>query len=94
MDLYKNYNEFATYYETLSKLVSIKPKGELIELDATAKANYIKEIENIKVKFQLNIREKYTKAESGFNSFHNIIKKRKKGITDCKKSVMPFYYLR
>jgi len=48
MDLYKNYNEFATYYETLSKLVSIKPKGELIELDATAKANYIKEIENIK----------------------------------------------
>ena len=48
MDLYKNYNEFATYYETISKLVSIKPKGELIELDATAKAKYIKEIENIK----------------------------------------------
>ena len=39
MDLYKNYNEFATYYETLSKLVSIKPKGKLIELDAIAKAD-------------------------------------------------------
>ena len=31
-----------------SKLDTIHPKGKLVELDDTAKANYIKEIENIK----------------------------------------------
>lgn len=40
--------EFANYYEVLSNLVTIQPKGKLVELDDTAKANYIKEIENIK----------------------------------------------
>ena len=29
-----------------------------------------------------------------FNSFYNVVIRRKKGITDCKKSVMPFKYLR
>ena len=53
-NLYKNYNEFASLYETLSELVSIKPKGELIELDAAIKANYIKEIENIKKQIPVN----------------------------------------
>lgn len=48
MNLYKNYCEFANCYEMLSKLVTIHPKGKLVELDDTAKANYIKEIENIK----------------------------------------------
>ena len=39
---------FANYFEMQSKLDTIHPKGKLVELDDTAKANYIKEIENIK----------------------------------------------
>lgn len=46
--IYKNYNEFFEYYEALSKLVSIKSKGKLVELGDKEKAEYIKEIEMVK----------------------------------------------
>lgn len=62
MGLFKNYNEFASYYETLSKLVSIKPKGKLVELDATAKANYMKEIQNIKSQIHIDHKGKIYKG--------------------------------
>lgn len=50
LDLYNNYNEFATYYETLSKLVPLNPPGHFIQLNDTEKADYIKEIATIKSK--------------------------------------------
>ncbi len=48
MELHKSYEEFDGYYQTLSKLVTIKPTGTLAELSDSEKDLYIKEIETIK----------------------------------------------